>query len=148
MLYRRPLRFHITGLLALAVLLAGVPCVWLPVAVDAKRLMPAGNDVRYYDIYLNDNRVCRACAAYWSGPDQVILVNRAGHSVSVRGMDILGADTQPIKRRFLEAVLKNTDLPGRVIVPQWYDPLQDWRDSYRQSPPPSPVNVPEGGESF
>lgn len=120
----------------------------LPIGVIAKTVVPADDGQRYYDIYLLDNRVCRKCAAYWTAPDQVMLLNRAGQSIVVRGLDIVGADTQPIKRRFLQSVLKNIDLPGRVIVPQWYDPMQGWRDEYRNSPPPSKVNEPVGGDSY
>ncbi|MEB3287303.1 MAG: hypothetical protein VKJ04_07355 [Vampirovibrionales bacterium] len=104
---------------------------------------PAENR-RYYDVYLVGNQMCRQCAIIPVNEYQMGLVNKAGKSVVVRSVDIVGVDTHPFMRKVLERIVRDTDIVGEIITAPGYDPLQSWRDEIRERPAPSPVNEPEG----
>ncbi|WP_373533216.1 hypothetical protein [Vampirovibrio sp.] len=95
---------------------------------------PTAMAAKYQDVYLNDNRVCKACRLEVVNPDSVRLTNREGHRVLVKPKDILGIDQHPVWRKLIFSSLHGIGLPGPVIVPNAFEDGRDYACKYCEPP--------------
>lgn len=88
----------------------------------------------YRDIYLTQNRVCKACRYEWMDKDpgnaRVRLVNRAGQASIVPSKQIIGIDRHPIVRKIYLKSLYGIGLPGPIIVPAAFEDGNDYVCKY------------------
>jgi hypothetical protein len=98
-------------------------CAWL---------LPAWADesVRYRDINLTEERVCKACLWKLLPNGQVRLTNRQGESSVVKGKEIIGVDTHPWARKLMVKGLHGTGLAGKAIVPFAFEDGRDFVCKY------------------
>jgi hypothetical protein len=85
---------------------------------------------RYRDIYLTEDRVCKACRWELLAQGQVRLTNRQGVSSIVAAREIIGVDQHPWGRRLFLKGLYGTGLAGKVIVPYAFEDGQDFVCKY------------------
>jgi hypothetical protein len=126
--------------LALVLLLFGLLIsVFQPLPACATETMDDNGSVfsqKPYDIYLTRNRVCRRCVWRWA-PQQmrlpiaqklqaherlVELKGKAGKSIQVSEIDILGVDTHPWWRRRIRQHATQLN-GGTILVPDALSPL-------------------------
>jgi len=107
----------------------------------------AGEKYEYKDIYLTENRVCKACRLEWLDPvrdkadisravgnkSAVKLINRAGQASIVLAKEVLGIDRHPILRKAMLHSLRGVGLPGEVLVPSAFDDGNDFVCKYCDS---------------
>jgi hypothetical protein len=84
----------------------------------------------YKDIYLTDNRVCKACTWTWENKQQVRLTNRQGNSTLVSPKEVIGIDQHPIIRKITLKSLSGIGLPGPIIVPAAFKDANDYVCKY------------------
>lgn len=109
----------VTRLMPLALIVAGV--IGLPSALP---LMAEAKAV-YKDIYLTEERVCKACTWKWAENGKVMLINRLGQATVVKPKEILGIDTHPIIRKLTLKSLHGIGKPGPDIVPAAFEEAND-----------------------
>jgi hypothetical protein len=90
----------------------------------------AGDKPGYKDIYLTQERVCRACTWAWESRTQVRLTNRLGHSTLVKPEEIIGIDRHPVLRKLTLKSLHGIGLPGPIIVPAAFEDANDYVCKY------------------
>ena len=88
----------------------------------------------FTDIYLTENRVCKACR--WENEDgqRVRLTNRNGDRVLVKQKEILGVDRHPVWRKLIYNSLHGIGLPGPVIVPNAFEDGREYACKYCEAP--------------
>ena len=80
------------------------------------------DDLKYYDIYLTDNRVCKKCAWQVIDANRVELVSRkTGKRGIYHPSEIMGVDKHPIARRLFKKAVHGSGYAGKVIDPDAYD---------------------------
>ena len=107
------------------------PSAWLPVGLALAWLLlgtsvSADDKPGYKDIYLTDNRVCKACTWEWENKKQVRLTNRRGEATLVSPDEIIGVDTHPFMRKLTLKSLNGIGLPGPIIVPAAFKDGNDY----------------------
>jgi len=90
----------------------------------------AAEKVEYKDIYLSQNRVCKACRLEWVNSAQVRLINQAGQASMVPARSVLGVDRHPVIRKALIHSLFGIGLPGPVLVPEAFPDGNDYVCKY------------------
>jgi hypothetical protein len=85
---------------------------------------------KYQDIYLTDDRVCKACRWEILPKGEVQLTDRQGRKSVVPAKEIIGVDTHPWLRKTLVKSLQGTGLPAKVIVPYAFEDAQDFVCKY------------------
>lgn len=93
----------------------------------------AGEKVEYKDIYLTEDRVCKACRAEWLDDKKVRLVNRAGFASIVPVKVVIGIDRHPFVRKTLMKSLHGIGLPGPILVPAAFEDANDYVCKYCDS---------------
>ncbi len=75
----------------------------------------------YHDIYLTEDRVCKACR--WEAADDwhIRLTNRNGDRIVVKNKEVLGMDRHPFWRKMVYNSLHGMGLPGPIIVPSAFE---------------------------
>jgi hypothetical protein len=93
-----------------------------------------GMAAEFKDIYLIENRVCKACR--WEALDDqhVRLTNRNGDRVVVKQKEILGIDRHPVWRKLIYNSLHGIGLPGPVIVPNAFEDGWEYACKYCEVP--------------
>lgn len=86
--------------------------------------------VEYHDIYLTENRVCKACRWEIVNERHVRLTNRDGHRIVVRNEELVGIDKHPFWRKAISKSLHGIGLPGPVIVPGAFEDGFDYTCKY------------------
>jgi len=86
--------------------------------------------VEYKDIYLYQNRVCKACRVEIVNKTTVRLVNRAGQASIVPAKQLIGMDRHPIFRKLYIHSLYGVGLPGPVLVPAAFEDGNDYVCKY------------------
>lgn len=84
----------------------------------------------YKDIYLTENRVCKACRWEIADDYHTRLVNRQGDRIVVKNMEVLGMDRHPVWRKAIYKSLHGIGLPGPVIVPSAFENGRDFVCKY------------------
>ncbi|WP_303674670.1 hypothetical protein [Vampirovibrio chlorellavorus] len=84
----------------------------------------------YKDIYLTENRVCKACR--WEAVDNqsIRLTNRNGDRIVVHPGEVLGMDRHPVWRKMIYKSLVGVGLPGKIIVPGAFEDGRDFACKY------------------
>ena len=93
----------------------------------------AAEKVEYKDIYLSENRVCKACRWEWVDKKKVRLVNRAGLASIVPARQVIAMDRYPLGRKIMQVSLHGIGLPGPVLVPAAFDDGNDYVCKYCDS---------------
>ena len=112
-------------------LLSMLGCFSGSVWADEKVEKPA--KVEYKDIYLTNNRVCKACRWEWVDKKHVRLINRAGKFSDLSAKEVIGMDRHPIIRRAYLHTLYGIGLPGPIIVPAAFADGNDYVCKYCDS---------------
>lgn len=86
--------------------------------------------IKYYDLYLTNNRVCKKCTWEWIDARRVQISNRQGQSAIVEGSEILAYDNHPFLRKVFVKGVHGVGLPGPVIVPYAFDDYKDYVCKY------------------
>lgn len=111
----------------------GRPALLLLVAalLGAASLRPAmAGGLKYYDLYLTGNRMCKQCTWRWVDARHVEISNRQGQAAVIEGAEILGYDKHPIARRVFLKGVHGIGLPGPVVVPYAFDDYQEYVCKY------------------
>ncbi len=92
--------------------------------------LPMAMAEEYKDIYLTENRVCKACR--WEPVDTqlVRLTNRNGDRIVVHTGEVLGMDRHPFWRKMIYKSLVGVGLPGKIIVPGAFDDGNEFACKY------------------
>jgi hypothetical protein len=98
--------------------------------VGCPRVMAA----EFKDVYLTENRVCKACRWEQVDGERVRLTNRSGDRVLVKQKEILGVDRHPVWRKLIYNSLHGIGLPGPVIVPNAFEDGRDYACKYCEPP--------------
>lgn len=90
----------------------------------------ADEKAEYKDIYLTENRVCKACRWEIADDYHTRLINRNGDRIVVKNMEVLGMDRHPVWRKAIYKSLHGIGLPGPVIVPSAFENGRDFACKY------------------
>lgn len=88
------------------------------------------DETKYQDIYLTEERVCKACTWTLLPKGQVQLSNRLGKSSIVAAKEIIGVDEHPFGRKIMLKSLNGIGLPAKVVVPFAFKDGQDFVCKY------------------
>lgn len=83
------------------------------------------DEVKYHDIHLTGDRICRRCTWRILDDYRIELINREGERGIYRRAEVLGVDKHPYWRKFLFHSHEKMGLPAHVIVPIDYLPMAD-----------------------
>ncbi len=102
--------------------------LWVGLAQPAARAEEYAEE--YKDIYLTENRVCKACR--WEAVDarSIRLTNRRGDRIVVHPGEVLGMDRHPVWRKLIHKSLSGVGLPGKIIVPGAFEDGRDFACKY------------------
>lgn len=84
----------------------------------------------YRDVYLTENRICKACTGRWLNDHEVELSNRKGEVTVVPSQAIIGIDNHPLARKTFLKSLHGIGLPAKVIVPYAFPDAKDFVCKY------------------
>lgn len=84
----------------------------------------------FKDIYLTENRVCKACRWEIADDYHTRLTNRNGERIVVKNNEVLGMDRHPVWRKLIDKSLHGIGLPGPVIVPSAFEDGRDYACKY------------------
>ena len=75
----------------------------------------------YKNIYLTENRVCKACRWEWTDEFHLRLTNRQGDRIVVPAKELVAIDHHPIWRKLIRGSQHGVGLPGFVIAPRTFE---------------------------
>lgn len=92
--------------------------------------LPVANAAEYKDIYLTENRVCKACRWEILDESHARLTNRNGDRIVVKSGELLGMDRHPVWRKLIYNSLHGIGLPGPVIAPNAFENGREFACKY------------------